>query len=504
MPRFYPDKSHQDILMPVRFSKQILPGSFEHTLCYLIDNEIELSVFDHWYNNDERGAPAYHPAVLLKIILAAYSRGITSSRKIELLCRENVTFVVLSADSQPHFTTVANFISRMSDVIQPIFRDVLLVCQAQNLIGGELFAIDGCKLPSNASKEWAGTQKELEHKVKKMDRAVRRILKKHRQEDESGDAANPSRRAREEKQIDTLRKTARKIRRFTKDMSDRKGISGNVVKSNITDNDSATMKTSKGNVQGFNGVAAVDALRQVVTAAEAFGQGPENNLLPPLVEQVRENLGEKDTKDSRFVADSGFHSLSTIEQCDQAGIDAYIADGNIRKRDPRFKDRDRHQPKERRRRHYGPESFHYDPKSGECHCPAGKVLWRSSQRERYGHHYVNFEGYLNDCRRCPLQKQCMRNPPQVRGRQVSIKLGESQASEPNRLAQMREKIDSDQGRDIYSQRLGIVEPVFGNINTTKRLNRFSLRGKLKVNAQWLMYCLVHNIEKLQNYSTVGR
>jgi hypothetical protein len=68
---------------------------------------------------------------------------------------------------------------------------------------------------------------------------------------------------------------------------------------------------------------------------------------------------------------------------------------------------------------------------------------------------------------------------------------------------MKGKTDSDHGRHIYSRRLGTVEPVFGNINTTKRLRRFSHRGKLKVNAQWLMYCLVHNIEKLQNYGAMA-
>ena len=68
---------------------------------------------------------------------------------------------------------------------------------------------------------------------------------------------------------------------------------------------------------------------------------------------------------------------------------------------------------------------------------------------------------------------------------------------------MKAKIDSEDGRYLYSQRLGTVEPVFGNINTTKRLKRFSLRGKPKVNAQWLMFCMVHNVEKLKNYGAVA-
>ena len=68
---------------------------------------------------------------------------------------------------------------------------------------------------------------------------------------------------------------------------------------------------------------------------------------------------------------------------------------------------------------------------------------------------------------------------------------------------MKLKIDSEKGRHVYSQRLGTVEPVFGNINTNKRLNRFSLRGKKKVNAQWLMICMMHNVEKIQRYGQMG-
>src|SRR6266496_3160776 len=96
-------------MLPVSFKEQILPGSFEYTLNQLID----LAVFEHRYQNDETGAPAYDPAILLKIILYAYSRGVTSSREIARLTRENVVFMALSADSAPHFTTIADFIARL-------------------------------------------------------------------------------------------------------------------------------------------------------------------------------------------------------------------------------------------------------------------------------------------------------------------------------------------------------------------------------------------------------
>ncbi len=91
------------------YEQHILPGTFEHTLNYLIDHEVDFSVFEARYRNDETGAPAYDPAILLKIILYAYARGIISSREIERCCRENLIFMALSADTQPHFSTLAGF-----------------------------------------------------------------------------------------------------------------------------------------------------------------------------------------------------------------------------------------------------------------------------------------------------------------------------------------------------------------------------------------------------------
>ena len=88
--------------LAVDLEAQLLPGTFEHALNHLLDHEIDLSAFDARFNNDECGASAYPPAMLLKIVLLAYSRGIVSSRAIERACREHVTFIALSGDSGPH------------------------------------------------------------------------------------------------------------------------------------------------------------------------------------------------------------------------------------------------------------------------------------------------------------------------------------------------------------------------------------------------------------------
>jgi len=116
-----------------------------------------LSVFEHRYHNDATGRAAYHPKVLLKIVLYGYYRGFVSCRRLAEACCRNVVFMALSADSRPHFTTIASFVSKLKHEIVSLFGSVLLYASELGLIGKERFAVDGCNLPSNASKKWSGT-----------------------------------------------------------------------------------------------------------------------------------------------------------------------------------------------------------------------------------------------------------------------------------------------------------------------------------------------------------
>ena len=160
MPRFKPYSYEQTKMIPLSFDRQILPGTFEYTISKTV-NTLDLTLFHRRFKNDDNGAPAFDPAILLKIVLYAYSKGVVSSRKIAQLCDENVVFMALSADSHPHFTTIADFVSSMQEEILPLFRQVVLVCLELDLIEGSMFAIDGCKISSNASKEWSGTNRVL-------------------------------------------------------------------------------------------------------------------------------------------------------------------------------------------------------------------------------------------------------------------------------------------------------------------------------------------------------
>ena len=504
----------QDKFIPVSFHKQILPGTFEYTLSYLIDHELDLGVFDARYRNDETGAPAFDPAVLLKIVLYAYSRGITSSRKIEQACRENIIFMALSADTQPHFTTIADFIATMDEQIVPLFRNVLMVCDELRLIGGDMFAIDGCKLPGNASKSWSGTKWELKQKKKKLEQAARALLKRHREEDVHPDSEQAQ---REEQAALAIKEKVKKIRRWLDDNDDKPGKGGKPRKSNITDNESAKIKTSKGVIQGYDGVACVDARHQVIVHGEAYGEAQEHDLLQPMIEQARANfqsIGHNNVfKTAKLTADSGFYNTANVTYLFRNGMDGYLPDVGFRKRDPRFAGVDRYRRRDKKdrqayyrrtRQQYTSKDFQYDAATHTCICPAGKRLYSNGRANNLGgYEALKFRGAKRDCLPCAHRERCFKDPAKTDVRQVAIFIGRSRQEPPGYLDLMKQKIDTPEGRYQYSRRMGIVEPVFANICSTLRLDRFSLRGRKKVDIQWKLYCMVHNLLKIHRYGDLG-
>src|SRR5690554_1834332 len=307
MARFKHYDYNQQAMVVINYLEQLQPGTFEFALHYLISEKLDLSAFHQPYKNDTEGRPAYDPAILLKIILFAYSKGITSSREIQWCCETNIIFKALSCDSVPHFTTIAHFVSSQSQAIATLFEQVLLVFDEQGLLGHELFAIDGCKMRSNAAKEWSGTFKELEQKRQKLKRLISYHLTEHQKKDSWESEEELDRAIRQVKTILMLDKAANKIDKFLKHNESRlgKGKRSNEVKSNITDNQSAKMTTSKGTIQGYNGVASVDKRRslssltlrhsccpahqqQIIIDAQAFGEKQEHHTLQPVLETIQE------------------------------------------------------------------------------------------------------------------------------------------------------------------------------------------------------------------------
>lgn len=513
MARYQPYDQNQDKFIPLSFRDQILPGSFEYALNEIVESHIDLTPFAARYANDDTGRLAYDPAVLLKIVLFGYYKGIISSRRLAEACERNVQFMALSADTRPHFTTLADFIARMHREVAGVFTEVLMYAGELDLIGKDTFAIDGCKLPSNASKQWSGTLKELRHKQKKLEAAAKKIIERHQAQD-AAEKLSPVA-VQEEKKLATFERKISRLKTFLKSATPNTGHSGNERQSNITDPDSAKMSTGHGVVQGYNGLAVVDDKHQIVITASAHGEGQEAHLLAPMIEATRAQcqtagIAPDIFQTTRLTADAGYSSQASVGYTQDHGIDAYIADRNHRQRDPAFAKADRYKERtreEKRRRagidskRFRPDDFDYDEANRTCRCPAGHSLYRNgSHVEINGYVGVKFRGAKSVCGPCTLRKRCLTTPETTQTRQITIFTGNAPTRCEKPIDAMKRKFDTVLGRFIYAKRIRTVEPVFANLQN-KGMRRFTLRGKLKVDAQWKLFTLVHNIEKIAYYGT---
>jgi IS5 family transposase len=276
-------------------------------------------------------------------------------------------------------------------------------------------------------------------------------------------------------------------------------------KSNRTDNDSAKMATGKGVIQGYTGVAVVDGKYQIIVEAQAHGTGSEQELLVPVVKAIKGLLAEA----SIVTADAGYHSEQNLKQLAAMEVEALVADNGMRQRDERFATQDRHKAapdplydkskSEKKATTYQPRDFTYDAESKTCVCPAGRSLYSHGGGVINGYAVVRFQGAQRDCVPCAHRQHCLRTPEKTKTRQVAFFRGKVGTAIENHSARMKQRIDSPAGRIRYGERFATVEPVFGNIRYNKGLDRFTLRGKTKVDAQWKLFCLVHNIEKLAHH-----
>ena len=212
-----------------------------------------------------------------------------------------------------------------------------------------------------------------------------------------------------------------------------------------------------------------------------------------------------------LTADSGFNSERAAQAVLDRGIEAYVADPKFRKRDPKFANHQAYKAKStdrkrtaRARKYFTADEFLFD-KKGILICPAGKPMksrcpnWRDKKKGYTGR---TFQGYPAFCLQCELRSKCLRSPRSP-ARQVTKTDPGIRHRQKSAVQRMIERFDTLRGRHFYSQRMGTVEPTFADIRDILGLDRFTLRGRRKVDAQWKLYCTVHNIGKLARYGGFG-
>jgi len=506
MAKFKPLNENQLVMLPISLQNQLVPGTSEHTISEMVDKHLDLSVFDARYNNDETGATAIHPKILLKVILLAYARGMLSSRQVERACQENIIFIALSYGYAPDHSTIAQFISSMQSEIETLFSNVLLVCEELGLLDGTHFSLDGVKLSANVSKEWSGTLDELKHKRDKLQEKLQRVMAEHAQADQQPEVVVERQKNRERR----FQVQVERLNQFLEEQKPKLGSEGKEIQSNAVDNESVKMPTSHGVIQGYNAQALVDSKHQVILAAETFSSQDHENLKPMLA-GAKKNvvaIGKEETyfQGKQLTADSNYHSFNSLTVCREEQIDAYIPDIQFRKRDPHFAEQERFQDGIHGRQRpdakpslFTTADFSFDPGKQVYVCPQGKELTchARNQTNRY-RTYDIYHARPEDCAACPVRVRCLSKSTSSR-RYLSVQVDRQP---PNPIDEMKAKIDTEQGKRIYARRLGIVEPVFANICVQKRMHRFTLRTKWKVDVQWRLFALVHNIGKIHTYGTL--
>lgn len=329
----------------------------DHLAWFVVDivDELDLSAFLAGYRADGRGGSAYHPRLMLALLVYAYSIGERSSRRIERRLVEDVAFRVVAANHRPDHATIARFRQTHQEAIAGLFGQVLQVCHRANLLSSEVVALDGTKLAGNASRDRNRTAAQLAEQILKEAAAVDAAEDSAEKaaELEAGDAKAPlptrggARQARLRKLLAELEEEAAEksyeahmVRRAQieeetgKPIRGRRPSPGSAThrsrrQANLTDPDSRMLKTKSGYVQGYNAQAVANA-SQVVVAAQVVNDANDASSFVPMLTAAGRNLSVagQDAAIGQALADAGYWTVGSVNL---PGIDVLIAPGRARK-----------------------------------------------------------------------------------------------------------------------------------------------------------------------------
>ena len=453
----YDQKQH--FLLPLNLEEFVSENHISRVLNDIID-AIDISAIESTYS--EKGCPAYHPRLLLKILLYGYLINIRSSRKIDDMTQTDTAFMYLAAMQKPDFHTICRFRSTHLDSIKEIFSQIVTFCKEMGLIGSSI-SIDGTKVKANASLRQSKSSDAIK---KEIDKILRESIETDELEDEIYGDSTPYQMPEE---LVDKKYRLEKIKAAKKKMDEEK-----LKKVNITDTDAKIMKHKDGSKKpSYNCQVAVDENEQIIVAADLVDEENDLHQIEPMIENVKETLGYKPNV---VLADAGYFSYDNVKFLLDEEIDAYIPDNfyEVEKRGKTKK--------------FRKSLFTYDEKKDCFYCPAAFEIpfTRIQKREdepdlRY---YV-----CKYCSLCVLKNACTESKNRTISRDPREYLMED----------MRAKLDTEEGTEQYQNRMSTVEPVFGQMKQNRGFREFLLRGKRKTRIEFLMMCTVHNIKKIADF-----
>jgi len=459
---FRPYDQKQDFFVTVSKSS-FLEENHPAAIIDFVVERLDLTELYEQYSDE--GNPPYHPKMMLKVLFYAYYVGIMSSRTIWDCVINRADFMYLAAGQVPNFRTINAFRLRHIERLGGLFAQIVLLCTELGMIGFEHLAIDGQKIQANANFKRSKNLKGLKKEYEKVKKGIEKLLSKEVNEYFSEES--------KEKRLGRLSEKLEELEEFQKELE---ALGDEEKRLNMSDADAPVMRHKDGTSKpSYTHQSATDEKYGVVTAVQTTQANDSPDDLLKMVDASNENTGGEHESVS---ADCGFCDYDVLEQVEeQRSEEFYVPDRmyETSKKDASEKNR------------YGLEEFGKD-EEGNYVCPAGDAMkYVGIVKNVQGNEMQRYIG--TGCGECPLKEKCTK----AKQRSLYIDLREGYRET------MREKLNSDKGREIYMKRQGLVEPLHGDDQKNKGWKQHHLRGFEKARGEFILVRIATNLAKIIKY-----
>lgn len=461
----------QSFLLPPKY-EDFLGESHESIILSEFIDELNTTKLVQSYRNQNGGSSAYHPVMLLKVLIYGYMNGVFSSRKISKLLKQDLAFMYLAGKNTPDFRTLSRFRKDKGEYLEDIFSQVTDKAYNLGLIKFGICSLDGTKIYANACKAKNYCQKDLKEKMRGYIEQAEKIdqmedeMYGDNEDDTDPDLKTKKGREKRKKELQKKQKEAEaKLQEIT--ISDPAKAT---TKINTTDSDSRFMQMKrKDYANGYN-VQSVTENGIILSSSISNASNDSNALIPTL-----KKLQSKHRYPKKLLADKGYCSEDNYAFCEDNNIDAYI---------PVHKEQ------------VDISQYTYDKKTDTYTDLEGrKYLFKQYKNRRDG------KRQRGRPKKTETQDQKLQLYKTVQYEHVN---NETQKKKYlhispewlHHVKKQKEKLCSALGKEIYKQRMYDVEGVFANIKKNLNFTRFNLRGFVGVTNEWNLITLAHNIKKI--------
>jgi transposase len=480
-----PVEFNQHLLFPTNIF-DLLPKDHE---CYLYEDlfqQIDTRSLENLYS--VKGQNAYHPKLIVSILIYAYSRGVFSSRQIEKRCNEDLSFMFIAQMNCPNFRVLSDFRKDQGDFFQDCFKQTVKLALELKLASLGHISLDGSKFKANSSKHKAMSYGHLKEKEQALCTEIDALIEQAQRCDSEEDQAYKEKTGYElPEDLRFKQDRLAKIKAAKQSLEQREEQinPGKVIedKKQISFADTeARIMGKKGSFDyAYNAQISVDADLQIIVGLHISQNANDKQELEPALKALQDTTGQLP---DQLSADNGYFSGDNLQALEQSGTDAYIATDKGEKT---------HKiPLDGSDRKLVKADFDYHEADNTFTCPEGQIL--TMKRESQDGNRV-YQGSSQVCADCPLQSRCCQSE---KGEARTITTDDKESLRQ----QMNTKMATEPAKAIYSKRKTIVEPVFGQIKNSG-FRGFSVRGKEKVAGEFSMVCAAHNFKKIAKAIVTG-